>query len=74
MVRDLLLEIIFVNSGDAMLGSGCSQEHPDLKKKIIYIYINLNFIICLTIKKKKKEHPQQNQEHSQHFYDKQILK
>ena len=54
MVRDLLLEIIFVNSGDAMLGSGCSQEHPDLKKKIIYIYINLNFIICLPIKKKKR--------------------
>ena len=72
MVRDLLLEIIFVNSGDATLGLGCSQEHPDLKKKN-YIYKNLNFIICLPIKKKKKEHPQQNQEHSQHFYDKQIL-
>ena len=36
-------------SGDATQSSGCSQEHPDLKKKIIYN--NLNFFICLPLKK-----------------------
>ena len=36
-------------SGDATQSPGCSQEHPDLKKKIIYN--NLNFFICLPLKK-----------------------
>ena len=38
-------------SGDATQSPGCSQEHLDLKKKIIYN--NLKFFYLFTLKKKK---------------------
>ena len=40
-------------SGGATLWSGCSQEHPELKKKKI-LYIIINFFYLFTLKKKKR--------------------
>ena len=39
-----------LDSGGATLCSGCSQEHPELEKKL-YIYILIKKIICLSLKK-----------------------
>ena len=45
-------------SGDATQSPGCSQEHPDMKKKKKkIIYNNLNFIYLFTLKK-NQEQPQ----------------
>ena len=45
-------------SGDTTLESGCSQEHPDLKKKKLYIIIKFFLFVYPLKKKKKEEHPQ----------------
>ena len=36
---------VLAGSGDATCSSGCSQEHPNLEKKILYIIIKF-FYIC----------------------------
>ena len=41
--------ILEAHSGGATFSPGCSQEHPDLKKKIIYN--NFKKFICLPLKK-----------------------
>ena len=41
-----------------MLTAGCSQEHLELKKKIIYNNLNFFYLFTLNQKKKKKEYLQ----------------
>ena len=48
-MHDVIVSMILV--GDAMLVSGCSWEHPELKKKI-YIYIIIKIFYLFILKKK----------------------
>ena len=53
-------------SGGATQRSGCSQKHHDLNFFFFFIYNNLNFFICVPLKKNRNT-LQPYQEHPQNF-------